>query len=73
MSYRKSLVMLALSAICGHGYAQTEAPRYRFERVPTQSPTAVTTGDASDLNDAGAVVGRSCRCRMTPSGHAAAT
>jgi len=58
MSYRKSFVMLALSAICGHGYAQTEAPRYRFERVPTESPTAVATGDASDLNDAGAVVGR---------------
>jgi hypothetical protein len=61
MSHRKSLVVLALCAICAQGQAQPEPPRYRFEKVPTDDPSCTNAGsDVSDLNNLGAVIGRRC-------------
>jgi hypothetical protein len=60
MSYRKWLAVLAICALGAEAYAQN-APRYRAQKVATEDPScSFTPGEAWDLNDGGAVIGRRC-------------
>jgi uncharacterized membrane protein len=61
MSYGRLLVALVVCAAGAETYAQSAAPRYRVERVPTEDPScSLSPGVAFDLNDAGAVIGQRC-------------
>jgi hypothetical protein len=60
MMYRKLLVVLAACTAGSQTYAQT-ASRYRAEQVPTVARScAIFPGDATDLNNSGAVIGQRC-------------
>jgi uncharacterized membrane protein len=61
MTFGKLLLVLAVCAAGTETYAQSVAPRYRVEKVPTEDPScSLSPGAAFDVNNAGAVIGRRC-------------
>jgi hypothetical protein len=58
MANAKWLAVLALCAVGAEAYAE---PRFRVTKVATEDPScSFSPGDAFDLNDTGAVIGRRC-------------